>query len=146
MSRSGRLSSRKAARRGGLARPKLTLRLAQANVLSTARSWRSAGSNLSAFANPARTLSALSSGLLRSAPPAVRFKAKSQATGDRRSRQGPAAFGAGLQQAGTLLVRSRTSLAWRSPDLEAALIPAALGDRTRREVRQGPDRTDGETR
>ncbi len=40
-----------------------------------------------------------------------------------------------------LLVRSRTSLAWRSPDLEAALIPAALADRTRREVRQGLDRT-----
>lgn len=118
------------------------LRLAQPNILSThgaklAVCW----SNLSALANPARTLSALPSGLLRSAPPAVRFKAKSQATRNRRSRQGPAAFGAGLQQAGTLLVRSRTSLAWPSPDLEAALIPAALGDRTRREVRQGPDRT-----
>lgn len=101
----------------------------------------SAGLNLSAFANRARTLSALPSGLLRSAPPAARFKAESQATRNRRSRQGPAASGAGFQQAGTLLVRSRTSLAWRSPDLEAALTPAALGDRTRREVRQGPDRT-----
>lgn len=99
MSQSGRLSSGEAAPRCGLARPKLTLRLAQANVLSTARSLRSAGSNLSAFANPARTLAALPSGLLRSAPPAVRFKAKSQATRNRRSRQGPAAFGAGLQQA-----------------------------------------------
>lgn len=69
--------------------------LAQTNVSITPRSRRSAGSNLSAFANPARILSALPSGLLRSAPPAVRFKAESQATGDRRSRQGPTASGAG---------------------------------------------------
>ena len=45
------------------------------------------------------------------------------------------------QQPGTPLVRNRTLLAWRCPDLEAALIPAALGDRTRGESRQGPDRT-----
>jgi hypothetical protein len=45
------------------------------------------------------------------------------------------------QQSGTPLVRNRTLLAWRCPDLEAALFRAAPGDRTRGESRQGPDRT-----
>ena len=102
---------------------------------------RSGRANLSGIANPARTLSALLSGLLRSAPPAARFKAKSQATGFRRSRKARPRPAQGLQQTGTPLVRNRTSLAWRPPDLEAALIPAALGDRTRRKSRQGPART-----
>ena len=95
------------------------------------------------IANPARTLSDFPSGLLRSAPPAVRFKAKSQATGDPPISARP---GRGPRRAFAPLVRNRASLAWRTPDLEAALSPTAPGDRTRREVRQGPDRTDGETR
>ena len=50
-----------------------------------------ARSILSGIANPARTLSARPSGLLRSAPPAVRFKTKPQAAGAPPTRQSPAA-------------------------------------------------------
>ncbi|MCP1768704.1 hypothetical protein M2202_009847 [Bradyrhizobium japonicum] len=144
LSQPGRVSPGEAPWRGGIPGPCLNSRLVSANVSSMARRRRSARVNLSGIANPAPALSPLPSGLLRSAPPAVRFKAKSQASGDRRSRQGPAAFGAGPSSVAPL-VRNRTSLAWRSPGLEAASSRRRWA--TAREGRAGRGRTepDGET-
>jgi len=91
-----RLSAGRAARRSDLAASRVAamrMRTAERGVSVVIGVPRSV---LSGIAKPARTLSALPSGLLRSAPPAVRFKTKPEAAGARRSQQGPAAACAGL--------------------------------------------------